>query len=101
MYDITILNKVKQHVKQLYKVSYDTSNTSTIENVRLYIDENDSGSMFVAYKSKWQDSEYISHEEDMVICFNQKGELVDCCKKYNLCGVGVVDFLSSKKQINL
>lgn len=101
MYHSKTLQKVKEHLKQLYKVSYDPSNTSTIDNVRLYVDEKESGSMFVAYKSKWQDSEYVAHEEDMVICFNKKGELEDCCKKYNLCGMGVVDFLSGKKQINL
>jgi hypothetical protein len=101
MYKQSTLLKVKEYLKRLYTVSYDQANTSTIENVRLYVDPQDGGSMFVAYVSKWKDSDYIAHEEDIVVCFNAVGEIEDCCKKYNLCGLGVTDFLATKKQINI
>jgi hypothetical protein len=75
---------VKQYLHNLYKTHVDKKNTCVIDNVHLYSNPKEPDLLFVRYSSTHTTIDYEEVCKDIIVCFNKKGDVEDCYKKYQL-----------------
>lgn len=85
------LNEVKNYLSNLYKAELSTRNTTKIEGTKLYrhkaneINDLSGAAIVVVYTSQHTTVNYEEITEDVIVCFDENGEVEDCCEKYSLC----------------